>query len=442
MLFRSWVESRPAENGRCVLVRGRPGERNLDLTPAPYSVRSRVHEYGGGAYAVTDSSIYFVNDMDQQLYMQGAGGSPVRKLTGAVACRFADLVPDGQRRRLVCVCEDHGSADVPINTLVAVDTDSGNVTGLAGGRAFYSSPALSPDGNRLAWLSWDPPQMPWDGCELWLAELDAAGVPANIQRIAGGAEESLFQPRFSPGGILHFISDRSGYWNLYKYARGSITAITQDPADYGFAQWNLGMSSYGFDAAGGILAARTQAGRSALVRITAAGTVTPLTTPYTQIEHLSMQDEHYALLAGAPATPPAIIAGRGGRLHVLAGDDASGIPAAFIRAPEAMRFPSGDGEHAYAWYYPPQHPDCTPLAGEKPPLMVKCHGGPTAMSGDALDLRIRFWTSRGFAVVDVNYHGSSAFGRAYRQSLRSVGRQGRERLYAGGTPAGGTGTCR
>ncbi len=451
-----WVESRPAENGRCVLICGRPGEHNRDLTPAPFSVRSRVHEYGGGAFALSATVCYFINDSDQQIYTQALNGNPPKALSDALACRFADLLLDPQRERLIAVCEDHvEEAHAPRNTLVAVSTRNGHFITLAEGYDFYSSPALSPGGHQLAWLCWKQPQMPWDGCELWLAELDGDGIPKQARCVAGGAEESIFQPQFAPDGVLYFISDRSGFWNIYKYANGKIRAVTDDAMDYGFAQWNLGMSSYGFRADGVILATRFNRGESEQVQIEIGGQLSLLPARFTQIEHLHVAGRKFALLAADPSRLPAVILGDDERFTPLSKVE-NHIPAEYLSIPEFISFPTTDSEAAHAWYYPPCNTDFSVPAGEKPLLLVKCHGGPTAMDGNALDPRIQFWTSRGFAVVDVNYRGSSGFGRAYRRSLRgqwgvrdvedcitaarylvNAGRADPRRLIISGSSAGG-----
>ncbi|MGA9853045.1 MAG: S9 family peptidase [Gammaproteobacteria bacterium] len=451
-----WVENRPAENGRCVLVRGRPRESSGDLTPAPFSVRSRAHEYGGGAFTVTATALYFVNESDQQIYTQTLGAGIPRALSDAPTCRFADLLVDAQRERLIAVCEDHGERErTPRNTLAAVPIRDGHIVTLAQGNDFYSSPALSPDGGLLAWLSWNQPQMPWDGCELWLANLNKNGIPENARRVAGATEESIFQPRFAPDGVLHFISDRNGFWNIYRYADGEIRAVTRDDMDYGFAQWNFGMSSYGFMADGSILAVRFNQGQSELMRIEMDGKVKLLSTRFTQIEHLHAEENRFVLLAGDPAHPSAVIFGDNEHFIPLT-DAGNQIPTDYSSTPEFLSFATSDGETAYTWYYPPRNADFYIPSSEKPPLLVKCHGGPTAMNGNGLDPRIQFWTSRGFGVADVNYRGSSGFGRAYRRGLHgqwgirdvqdcihaarhlaAAGRADERRLIISGSSAGG-----
>ena len=407
-----WLEGRPEEGGRTVLVRHAGGRRE-DLTPRPYDVRSRAHEYGGGAYAVSATGTFFCNQTDQCLY-KVQDGAPQR-LTVPGPRRYADLVPDLSRDRLLCVCEALDGK--PRDYLAAVSLKDGAITPLAEGFDFCSSPALAPDGSALAWLAWNNPQMPWDGCELWLAELGPDGILHEPRSIAGGTQESIFQPRWSPEGMLYFISDRTGYWNLYRYAGGDAHEVCADPADYGYAQWLFGMSSYGFLPGGDLVAARVEAGRSHPVRIEAGtGRRTPLTARYSHIEHLDAADGRLVMLAGAADATLGVVAGDGQTFSRLS-EAGFAWPPEYLSRAQALRFLSSDGEEAHAWYYPPTHAECAVPEGELPPLILRCHGGPTAMNGDGLDPRIQFWTSRGFAFADLNYRGSTGFGRAYRRSL-------------------------
>jgi dipeptidyl aminopeptidase/acylaminoacyl peptidase len=412
-----WVESRPTEQGRCVLMRAQPGQPAQTLLPEPYSAHSRVHEYGGGAYAVQGERIAFVNDSDQQLYLLTNGA--LRQLTEVAGARFGDLCFDTRHDALICVCERHEpTRKEPVNSLVAVSLHDGSVRTLADGNDFYSSPALDRDAQRLAWLQWDHPQMPWDGCELCTAELDAAGALKSVRTLAGGADESVFQPQFAPDGSLHFISDRSGWWNIYKVGDSRIVAVTANAADYGLAQWNLGMSRYGFDALGTLLAVRTVDGRAELVRIR-DGVQERIALPLTQIDHLHVAGNDVAMLASSPHTVSTVYTGLT-TLHAIRCSNALELDAGYISVAQPIRFPAANGEQVHAWYYPPCNADYRVPDRERPPLIVKCHGGPTAMNGDGLDPRIQFWTSRGFAVADVNYRGSSGFGRDYRRSLHGA----------------------
>ena len=406
-----WVESRPEENGRSVLVRSAGGKLQ-DLTPPPYSVRSRVHEYGGGGYLLAGEMVFFCNDADQCLYRLDAG-IPSR-LTAPGAWRFGDMLLDAPRRKLLCICEEHHPDKSVKNFLAAVSLQDGAITPLITDRDFVSSLALSPDGSQLAWLAWDHPLMPWDGCELWVAELEGDRL-TNARRIAGGREESLFQPRWSPGGRLHFVSDRSGWWNLYRYADGGAEAICPDAADYGYAQWLLGMSSYGFLSETEIAAVRVDEGCSSLVRI-AAGKPIPIDSRYSHIEHLDAAAGRLVFLGGAPDAAMGVVESdcRMFRRLSVAGFE---LAPDYLSRAEALSFPTSLGETAHAWYYPPANRDFRVPEGEVPPVIVRCHGGPTALNGNALDARIQFWTSRGFAVADLNYRGSTGYGRDYRKRL-------------------------
>jgi dipeptidyl aminopeptidase/acylaminoacyl peptidase len=407
-----WLEGRPEEGGRTVLVR-HAGGKCEDLTPRPFDVRTRAHEYGGGAYTVSATGVFFCDQADQCLY-KVQDGAPQR-LTAPGARRYADLVHDLGRDRLICVCEDLGGK--PRDYLAAVSLKDGSVRPLAEGVDFYSSPALAPDGSALAWLSWGHPQMPWDGCELWLAEIGPDGGLHEPRSIAGGTQESIFQPRWSPDGVLHFVSDRTGYWNLYRYAGGDAHEVCADAADYGYAQWLFGMSSYGFLPGGDLVAMRVEAGRSHPVRIEAgSGRRTPLAARYSHIEHLDAADGRVVMLAGAADAAMGIVAGDGESFEALS-EPGFTWDAGHLSRAEDLRFPSSDGEEAHLWYYPPAHAECAVPEGELPPLILRCHGGPTAMNGDALDPRIQFWTSRGFAFADLNYRGSTGFGRTYRRAL-------------------------
>ena len=408
-----WLEGRPEEGGRVALMRERDGSR-AELTPRPFSVRTRAHEYGGGAYVPAADGVYFCNDADQCLYKTG-DGTPQR-ITAPGPYRFADLVPDPSRQRLIAVAEDTTETAYK-DLLVSISRRDGSVTPLRDDADFFSSPALSPDGKTLAWLSWDDPQMPWDGSRLWLAELDAHGALHGAHSVAGGAQESVFQPRWSPQGVLYLVSDRSGYWNLYRYAGGDCHEVCPDAADYGYAQWMFGMSSYGFLAEDEIAAVQVRQGRSQLVRIRLAERKPePMDGRYGHIEHLDAAEGRVAMVAGATDAAMGVVAGTARGLATLSDTDLH-WPEAHLSRAQAISFATSDGEQAHLWYYPPGHAACVPLATERPPLILRCHGGPTAMNGAALDARIQFWTSRGFAFADLNYRGSTGFGRAYRQSL-------------------------
>ena len=414
-----WLAGRTSEAGRTTLLRRRGGEVR-ELTPAPFNVRTRVHEYGGGACLVAGGSVWFSHDADSRLYRIEGDAEP-RAVTSESARRFADFVLDEQRQRLVAVREDHGAGgSQPVNTICAVGFD-GSETVLVDGNDFYAAPRVSPDGRHLAWLSWDHPRMPWEGTELWLADIAADGTLINGRLVAGGPAESICQPEWSPGGVLHFVSDKSGWWNLYRFEHGVVHALCPREAEFGGPQWAFGGSLYGFRADGDIVCAYIENGVSRLARLSAQdGSLAPLANPYQEIRELRVSGDTVALLAGAPtiALEVARIDLASGRHEVLVRSIEQLPDTGYLSVPASISYPSTGGRVAYAFYYPPCNADFEPLPGEKPPLMVIGHGGPTGMAASTLKLATQFWTSRGFAVLDVNYGGSTGFGRAYRDLLK------------------------
>ena len=427
-----WLAGRASEGGRITLLRRR-GADVVELTPAPFNVRTRVHEYGGGALLVADGVAYFSNFSDNRLYRTttdttGDRTEPVA-LTAADSRRYADFVLDRQRQRLVSVCEDHAGAGYPVNTIVAIGLAGapGVPTVLVQGSDFYCAPRISPDGSQLAWLSWMHPRMPWQGTELWLADLDAAGSLTNARLVAGGVDESICQPEWSPAGVLHFVSDRSGWWNLYRLAGAGhkIEALCALAAEFGMPHWSFGDSTYGFRSDGDIICAYIENGISRLAQLSCAtGELQPITNPYQEIRHLRVAGSVVALLGGAPtiATELARIDLRiglnPGALEVLARSIDALPDEANLSVPESVTYATSDHRLAHAFYYPPRNAHYQPGAGCKPPLMVISHGGPTSMATNTLKLATQYWTSRGFAVLDVNYGGSSGFGRTYRDALK------------------------
>jgi len=417
-----WVELRPTEGGRNVIVRRTPDGRLSDMTPAPFNARTRVHEYGGGAFAVLDGTVYFSNLGDQRLYRQRPGGIP-EPLTPPVDRRYADAVADPRRGRLICVREDHTiPTSQPINTLVSVPLTPGREDRvLVAGNDFYASPRLSPDGSHLAWLTWNHPRMPWDGTELWVALVRADGTLGPAELVAGGVEESVQQPQWSPGGILHFISDRSGWWNLYRWRGGPSEPLCPRAAEFGEPPWTLGLSTYAFLSAERILCAYIERGASRLAILDATtDRLEPLEAAYTEICSVRATARQAAFRAGSATAHNAIIrldpATR--QTQVLRRSSDLAIDPGYLAQPEAIEFPTGHGLTAHAFFYPPQNRDYVAPSGERPPLLVRSHGGPTSAATATLNLEIQFWTSRGIAVLDVNYGGSSGYGRAYRERLK------------------------
>ena len=299
-----WTEGRPAEQGRNVIVRWTAAGGYEKLTPDPFDVCTRVHEYGGGAFTVRDGVIIFSNFTDQRLYRQRPGSEPV-PVTPAEKLRFADGV-FAPNDRFVCVREDHGlEGREPVNAIVSLaldGEDSGLV--LASGNDFYAAPRVSPDGQQLAWLTWNHPHMPWDGTELWVGDFTVDGSLTNQHMVAGGRSESIFQPQWSPGGVLHFGSDRSGWWNLYRLDQGHVEALYPMEAEFGAPQWEFGMRTYAFDGADTILCAISQNGFRTLALLdTAERTLTPLDLPFTTISDLHVAGDQAFFEGGAPDLP-------------------------------------------------------------------------------------------------------------------------------------------
>jgi dipeptidyl aminopeptidase/acylaminoacyl peptidase len=415
-----WVETRPAEGGRHVIVRRGPDGHTADRTPAPLNTRTRAHEYGGGAYAVAEGTLYFSNFADQRLYRQD-GDSPPRPLTPQGDLRYADAVIDRHRGRIICIREDHTAGGEPVNAVVSLaadGSDAGRV--LASGSDFYSSPRLSPDSARLAWLTWNHPNMPWDGTELWVAEFNADGSLGVGERVAGGPDESIFQPEWSPDGVLHFVSDRTGWWNLYRRRTGRDEPLCPRAAEFGRPQWLFGFSTYAFASAGQIVCTWLEQGAWRLGLLdTQARALEPFEVPYTEIDGLRAADGKAVFVAGSPAEVTAVVrldlATR--RFEVLRRSSDTPLDPGYLSVPELIEFPTEDGRTAFGLYYPPRNRDFAAPAGERPPLLVISHGGPTSSTSTRLRPEVQYWTSRGFAVLDVNYGGSTGHGRDYRRRL-------------------------
>lgn len=413
-----WIEGRPSEAGRSVLVRRAADGSVTDLTPQPYSVRSKVHEYGGAAYLAAAGRCWFVNARDQGIY-ETAPGEP-RLLTSEAGCRYADLELDPLRERLLAICEHHGDGKEAANFLVDVDLATGERRTLVRGADFYSNPRLSPDGRQLAWLCWHHPQMPWDGTELWLADLDETGLPHNPRRVAGSDTESVFQPLWSPDGQLYYVSDADNWWNLYCWDGSDCRQVTREQAEMGLPQWVFGMSTWGLLDEHTAIASLRSPGAQRVVRVNLAdGVCQVIAQPFTGIEHLAVQDRCLLALGGSPGQPMALAAAPAGEptLQLIRHSVSSPLAPDWISQPRYLEFPSAGGSKARGFYYPPTNPGCRPMPGESPPLIIIAHGGPTGATSTIMDLRIQFWTSRGFAVFDVDYRGSTGYGRHYRRSL-------------------------
>ena len=416
-----WLETRPQEGGRSALVSWRDGKRR-DLVPASMNVRSRVHEYGGGAFAVSQANAWFVNFEDQNIHsVRLKGAAPKRVTLSDEDERFGGLLWDELRGSLIAVRERHGIAEEPVNDLVRVDVGSGAIEVLHSGHDFYAGATLSPDGGKLAFLVWDHPNMPWDGTQLVVAELNEGGHVAGATVVAGGATESVLQPEWADAHRLIFVSDASGFWNLHCYDASGVFCAVPDEAEYGLPLWSLGTASYVPASPRHVVAQRIEAGVAQLVVADMdQGVTTPLPTDFSSYRSLARTASGVAFIAGRRDDTAAVVEldMASGNARLLATEGRVDVPARMLSAPESIRYPTARGEHAYGNFYPPCNPNSQGLPGERPPLLVMSHGGPTGAASRDLNLRIQYYTSRGWAVLDVNYGGSTGFGRAYRERLQ------------------------
>jgi dipeptidyl aminopeptidase/acylaminoacyl peptidase len=421
-----WVESRPSEGGRNVVVTSAGGNAVRELTPPGFNARTRVHEYGGTPYVMSHGTVYFSNFTDQRLHLQRPGETPVA-LTPA-GYRYADFEFDTSGRRLFCVREDHTGGGEPKNAIVVLDIavagggsgESENV--LFDGSDFVAYPRVSPDGRRIAWIAWNHPNMPWDTTTLYVANLTPGSGLSDITAVAGGTEESVVEPRWDLDGTLYFLSDRSNWWNLYRYKDGRVSPVFSFEAEIASPLWTLGQSNYALTGDGRAVVRYTIAARDRLGVVSlSSGKLTPLDLPFVGLSNIQLVSPNTAVaIAASPTEEAAVVTidlGTGG-YQVLRVPGSLKLETAFISVAESIKFPTAGGLTAHAFYYPPTNANFAGPAGEKPPLVVKVHGGPTSHSKAELATGIQYWTSRGFALLDVNHGGSSGFGRAYRERLK------------------------
>lgn len=429
-----WLEGRPADEGRIALVRWTAADGARDVTPPGANVRTRVHEYGGGACLVRGGTVYYIENRDQRLYRLGADRSPVA-LTPEGPWRYADgdLHPSGQW--LVYVREDHSGvgagADAghePANSLVRVRLDRAPealdaVEVLVSGDDFYAAPRISPDGRRLCWIAWRHPNMPWDGTDLRVADISDDGTLANVRQVAGGDHESIHQPGWSPEGQLYFVSDRTGWWNLYREGASGVEPVCPMEAEVGGPLWNFGPRAWAFAGSDRLLVVSTRAGVRRLHEVhPATGQVTGMSLSVEPGRLLATTPTHVVFLGHSTHDPDAVVRldlATGG-LETLKRASAPALYGSFVSAPESITFPTSGDREAHAFFYAPVNPEFRGPSTQHPPLIVMSHGGPTSAAQTRLSLDIQFWTTRGFAVVDVDYGGSTGYGRAYRQRLNGT----------------------
>ena len=427
-----WREGRPDEGGQGVVVRYRDGE-TVDVTPEGISVASLVYESGGGEFTVHDGVVYYVDVDDQRVYRK-----PLDAEAEAITpepetphgLRYADFDATEDGRHLYCVREDHdaveaGTVDEPVSTLVRLAADRASPpTVVASGHDFYAAPRLSPDGDRLAYLAWDHPRMPWDGTELHLADVTPDGTLANDCVVMGGPDESVLVPAWRPDGTLHAVSDRTGWWNLYRREGETWRAYREDDAEHAVPPWLAGLSTYAFLDDGRVAVVAIRDGRQSLELLDEDGTCEVADLPYAAfggeycLPVLRSDGESLYVVGGGPATLDRFVKwSPGAEPDVLRHGGTLDVDEGFISKPEHVSVPTRDGAETHAFVYEPTNPDVEPPDDELPSLVVRAPGGPTLGTHPAFNPSIQYFTSRGFAVADVNYRGSTGYGRAYREAL-------------------------
>ena len=442
-----WLERRPQQGGRTTIMCHHGGE-TVELLPEAYDCRTRAHEYGGGCYTVCAAGIFFIHDGDQQIHV--LRDDAVAALTSSSRLRFADLVADAEHHRLFAVCEDHTSPGLPENSLVVIDTQDGSVHTLHRGHDFYLTPRYRE--GRLAWICWDFPDMPWDATRLFVADVDVSNRLSDVEQVAGGENISVSQPEWH-GAALLYMSDISGWWNLHRYHDGAHSELYPVDAECSEPNWVFGLSSYCI-AGENVFIAENRYGVHRLTRVNLLeGETQIIASDHNHLGYLSGDEHQCAMIACSATRPPEIVRADASGMRVLVAASLD-IAERWLSIAEPLQLETRDGETVNAFYYPPTAPDSD--APTTPAMIVLGHGGPTGQSTAALDMRKQFWTSRGFAILDVNYRGSTGYGRDYRDSLYGrwgerdvqdlcdaalavcrLGRADRDRLIIKGSSAGG-----
>jgi dipeptidyl aminopeptidase/acylaminoacyl peptidase len=420
-----WIENRPSEAGRYVVVRRTKDGNVQDLVPPGFNARNRVHEYGGGAYLVAGGHLYFSNFSDERVYRQELAepGAP-KVVTPGLNMFYADYEFDSKRNKILCVREDHTlEGREAVNEIVAIDPEGKSPTKvLLSGNDFYSSPRISPDGAKLAWLTWNHPNMPFFSSELWIGDIGSQEGIEKSKKVAGGPHESVALPKWSPNGLLHFVSDRTGWWNIYRLRKEKIEPLYETSAEFGVPHWVFGQSTYDFCSDKRIISIYEKDGMSHLAFIdTEKYELSDAKTEYTDLHYVVARQKYAVMTAGAPESPISLVRYDydSARFEILAQAKLPGeIQLGFISRPEPLEYPTTGGLTSHALFYPPKNEDYKAPEGDLPPLVVISHGGPTSATTTILNLGIQYFTSRGFAVLAVNYGGSTGYGREYRLRLK------------------------
>jgi dienelactone hydrolase len=413
-----WLERRPDQGGRVDIMRHMQ-TTTAGRLPPEFSCRSRVHEYGGGSYCVAEDGVYFVNDQDQDIYFL-CHDDRLRRLSTTNDTRYADLTLDTTRQRLICVQEQHYPDGPPVNSIIAIDLATLVTTVLAQGYDFYASPKSSSDGHQMAWLCWNHPNMPWDAAELWLADFSIDGELQTTRHIAGGHSASVFQPEWSPASKLHYVDDRNGWWNIYSYHDGQSHALYQCEMEFGLPQWVFAQRSYSIIDNHRILCSYISEGQNKLGILDCThNTLVEINTDYNSFSAINTNTDYACFIAAADGLSAQLVKMNlnSHTTQSLRSSASIDVDSRYFSRPRTIEFLTRHGDTAHAIYYPAHNPDVIIETEQKPPLIVITHGGPTARSDATLDLKKQFWTSRGYALLDVNYSGSTGYGRAYRDRL-------------------------
>ena len=410
-----WSEMRPAENGRYVIVKYTAQGEMFDVLPPKFSARTRVHEYGGAAFTVDKGIIYFTNDEDQRLYQILPDELP--KPIAQAGIRFAEfkITPFG----IIAVAESHLKTPEVENFLALIHPKTGDVKKLASGWDFYAFPALNKNYTQIAWIAWNHPNMPWDNSTLWIADITASGLSDYRQIDENAPHQSFYQPQWGPNNELVVVSDKSNWWNLYQVKEHMLRPLFTVESEIGMPLWNLGASTWGFYHNIVLSSFSDKDTQGNQLQLFKNGNFVKYDLPFTQFSQIRIYNDIVTCIASAPNKPTAIISIKGkNRFKILKENMKLDIDIGYLSEPEHLTFPSKQGRHAYGYFYPPRNKDYQGENNTLPPLIVKSHGGPTANCGCALNLEIQYWTSRGYAVVDVNYGGSTGYGRKYRDLLK------------------------
>ena len=415
-----WSEMRPSEAGRYVIVKHSLDGETSDVNSAPFNARTRVHEYGGGAYKVHKDTIYFTHFNDQRIYKMKSGEKPY-PITPNAELRYADFSFDNHRNRIICIREDHREpGKEALNTIVSMSFEGRDPKVVASGNDFYSVPRISPDGTQLAWITWNHPHMPWDKTELWIGKVGDDNSIEKPRRVAGELEESVVQPLWSPDGVLYFISDRRGWWNIYCWDNEEVWPICSLDAEFATPPWVFAQSNYAFSSEHQLICSYTQKGQWYISQCDPKiGKLNEIPITYTQVSALQASEDYIVFIGGSPYEMPSIVKIdlETHSTEVLRRSSEISIDSRYLSEPKSIEFLTENNLTAYAIYYKPNNREYSAPTNTLPPLLVFVHGGPTGATTTTLSMAIQFWTSRGFAVVDVNYGGSSGYGRKYQQRL-------------------------